>query len=456
MTAKSPEHLSKKVLVGYAMGSIGTGIFNTVPSILLLFYMTDILGLRPIMAAAAVVVPKVLAVFTDPLMGALSDRTRSPWGRRSPWLLAGAILLSLSFVFLFRAPAFPDPMARFAWVLCIYAISATSYSVFAVPYVAMPAEMSDDPNERTRIMSWRMCFVVAGVLIGAAGAPAVVQALGSGAKGYGGMSLLLGAITGFAMLTAFFASRSVRQTAAQNGTPGFRAEAAKAIGDPILRHLTAAFIIQVVATSISGAAMPYVATHLLGKNAGFMGGLYLALVLTSFFCIPLWAAISARIGKRRAFVIGALISAGTAMSLVFVHPGYPSWLLIAQFVVSGFGFSGLQVLPFAMLTDVIQHDALMREGRREGLYTGLWTATEKVGLALGPLVTACALALGGYVGGAGQAEPSAALAAILVSVSVVPAALFALSALIISRYPLTESRLAEIRNANREVSPKPA
>lgn len=170
------------LLVGFSLGSLGTGIFSITPSVLLLYFMTDILGIAAGLAAVALAVPRFWDIVMDPLVGALSDRTRSRWGRRLPYLLVGAILMSLSFVFLFSVPEGLSVDGRFWYVLVIFIVSSTAYSIFAVPYITMPAEMSEVPEERTRIMAYRIGFALAGLLIGATVAPLLVEWFGGGAS----------------------------------------------------------------------------------------------------------------------------------------------------------------------------------------------------------------------------------------------------------------------------------
>ena len=168
-SAKAAAPLKWPLLAGYSTGSLGTGVYSTIPGVLLLYYMTDVLGVSSALGAIVLFFPKIWGVVTDPFIGRLSDATRSRMGRRRPWLLAGAIGLGLSFTLLFHAPASDNPMTGFWYVLVLYGLSAAAYSVFAVPYIAMPAEMSEDPGERSRVMAWRMTFVMAGVLVGAGG-----------------------------------------------------------------------------------------------------------------------------------------------------------------------------------------------------------------------------------------------------------------------------------------------
>ena len=130
----------RSIVITYSIGSLGTGMFLAVPSVLLLFYLTEVVAVAPLLAGLAVFLPRIWDVVTDPAMGWISDRTRSRLGRRRPWLLACAILTGISLVLLFNAPTWAQGTAGFFYVLLIYVISATAYTLFAVPYLSMPAE----------------------------------------------------------------------------------------------------------------------------------------------------------------------------------------------------------------------------------------------------------------------------------------------------------------------------
>ena len=170
-------------MAAFGVGSLGTGVFSTVPSVLLLYFMTSVLGISPALAAITVFIPKFWDVLIDPVIGMVSDRTQSRWGRRRPYMLVGGISMSLFFVLLFSVPAFETPFERFVYVTLAYMACATAYAVFSVPYIAMPAEISRSPEERTTLMSFRMGFAMAGILLGGAGAPFLVDLAGGGRAG---------------------------------------------------------------------------------------------------------------------------------------------------------------------------------------------------------------------------------------------------------------------------------
>ena len=136
--------LKRRVLLGYGIGSLGTGIYSSTPGVLLLFFMTDTLGIPASLAALGVSLPKLWDMVADPIVGGLSDRTRSRWGRRRPWLLGGGLLMLVSYIFLFTVPHFASTTASLLYVAGMFTVTATAYAIFAVPYTAMAAEMSDE------------------------------------------------------------------------------------------------------------------------------------------------------------------------------------------------------------------------------------------------------------------------------------------------------------------------
>src|SRR3954462_12149113 len=147
--------LGRGTHLGYAVGSIGTAAFGTVPGLLLLYYLTDVLGVAAGIAGLVVFAPKAWDVVLNPWIGNRSDRTESRWGPRRPWMLAGGVALPPLFVLIFAGPGSPSTLAA-GWVTVAFLLAATAYGCFQVPYVAQPAEITDDPAERTTLMSWRV------------------------------------------------------------------------------------------------------------------------------------------------------------------------------------------------------------------------------------------------------------------------------------------------------------
>jgi len=435
--------LRRGLCLAYGAGSIGAGIFSTIPGLLLLFYLTDTLAVPASIAGLAIVVPKVWDIITDPIVGAWSDRSDTPWGRRRPFLLAGALTLPLCFIALFAAPT-GDPMVAFAWVMVAFCLAATAFTLFQVPYAAMPAEMTTDYHERTTLIAYRMAFVTLGILAGGALAPALVKSGGGGPAGYLQMAVVLALITMLAMLVAFFGTRHAPRTTAVAHTLGLRAQIGVALANRDYRRLLVAYGLQCVALGAVLAAVPYFVRYTLGADDGVVTLLFVCLVAPAIVTMPLWTAISRRRGKRFAYVLSALIFAVMAASLIFAGPG-PLALVGVQVGLLGVGFAGLQVFPFALLPDLIDADAMRTGLRREGVFTALWFVGEKAGFATGAWLVSAMLAATGFLerrAGELVVQPDTALLGIHVAMAIVPAVLAALS------LPLLLHHVEPTRNEN--------
>lgn len=435
------------LLVGFSLGSLGTGIFSITPSVLLLYFMTDILGIAAGLAAVALAVPRFWDIVMDPLVGAVSDRTRSRWGRRLPYLFVGAILMSLSFVFLFSVPEGLSVDGRFWYVLVIFIVSSTAYSIFAVPYITMPAEMSDLPEERTRIMAYRIGFALAGLLIGATVAPMLVEWFGGGRPGYAMMSYLIGGFCALTMLVAFLASRRIRLSERASDGPGLREQLRTALANRPFFILLATYIVQISGISAFMATVPYYIIHIQRGSAGGAGLVFLALMAAALVATPVWSVLAIRWGKWICYVAATALYA--AVSLIFlavpatVHP-QASLLLAAGL---GIPFGCIMMLPFSMLTDTIQFDKLTTGLHREGIYTGVWMAGEKAGLAMGPLIVGSILGIAGFIpsiDGAATVQPASALVGIKAAFAIVPAIVVLASLALLRRYSLREDMLIRL------------
>ena len=435
--------LGRSLCLTYGAGSIGAGIFSTIPGLLLLFYLTDTLAVPASIAGLAIVVPKLWDIITDPIVGAWSDRTNTRWGRRRPFLLAGALTLPACFIGLFAAPP-GEPMVAFVWVVVAFCLAATAFTLFQVPYAAMPAEITTDYHERTTLIAYRMAFLTVGILAGGALAPALVKAGGSGPAGYLQMSVVLSLLTMVAMLIAFFGTRHAPRTSAVEHTLGLRAQIGVAFANRDYRRLLVAYALQCVALGAVLAAVPYFVRYTLGADEGVVTLLFVCLVAPAIVTMPLWTAISRRRGKRFAYVLAAVIFAVMAASLILAAPGSLA-LVGAQVGLLGVGFAGLQVFPFAMLPDLIDADARATGLRREGVFTALWYVGEKAGFAAGAWLISSMLAATGFLerrAGELVVQPDTALLGIHLSTAIVPAVLAALS------LPLILSHVEPSRSEN--------
>jgi glycoside/pentoside/hexuronide:cation symporter, GPH family len=425
--------------VGYGLGSLGTGGFGTVPGLLLAYYLTDTLAVPAALAGWAIFAPKVWDVVINPLVGRWSDRTAAARGDRRPWLLAGAVTLPIFFALTFSAPSLHGGGAAL-WVMIFFALAATGFSFFQVPYVAMPAEITDDSAERTTITAWRIGFLAIAILIFGAGAPLLVEAGGDGQGGYRLMGIVVGVAFGAGMLGAWWGTRRTRVIVPTEVAGNLWSQLKEASQHRPFVTLLAAFVVQACALGLVLASAPYFAEYVLG-DSGLTAVLFASLVAPALIMMPFWHWVAGQVGKRNGFLISTLIFLIGTAGLMFAR-SLPSTAVYGLVAVVGVAYAGLQLFPLAMLPDAIADDA-RRTGRgRAGVFTGVWTASETAGMALGPFVLASVLlASSGYVSTPGEVsvtQPESALTGIMMGFSIVPFILVVASVPFLLRYRLPE------------------
>ncbi|MFN8081621.1 MAG: MFS transporter [Kineosporiaceae bacterium] len=426
--------LPRGVRSGYALGGVATGAFGTVPGLMLLPYLTERLAVPAALAGVIVFAPKAWDVVLNPIAGRISDHSTSPQGPRRPFLLRAGLTLAAAFALLFAGPASPRALAT-GWVAVLFLACATAYAFFQVPYVAMPAEITDDPDERTRLMTWRVAVLSVAILVSGGLAPMIRNQVGP-ARGYAVMGGFVAALIAAGALGAWWGTRAAPTGAVRAATGSLRSQLALVAADGDYRALLGTFVIQALAVGSMLAGVDYIARQVL-HDAGAGSLLFVAFVAPAIGCTPLWERLGRRVGKRRGYTAAALVLAAGALALVLAR-SLPMPLILLAVAVVGVGYAGAQLFPLAMLPDVAAADAARTGQNRVGVFTGVWTAGETLGMALGPGLYGALLALGGYVSStdAAAAQPDSAITAIVVGFSALPAALVLASLLLLRRYRL--------------------
>lgn len=431
--------LGRRTYLGYALGSVGTAGFSTVPGLLLAYYLTNSLGVAAALAALVVLLPKLWDVVFLPIVGTLSDRSAQRRHSRRPFLLLGGVLLPTVFVLMFATPTGLAPTAAAGWVLVFFLLAASAFALFQVPYIAMPAEITDSAEERTTMMSWRVAFLALGILLFGVGAPLLRSAGGGGSSGYLLMGMVTALVIAIGMLGCWWSMRRTRPAPIDltgGGGHSLREQFAVAWRTRAFRFLLAAFVIQALATAAMLAGAQYFATYVLGRES-MSDVLFAALIVPALVVMPGWAWAGHRWGKRAGYTLSSVIFMVGALLLV-AAPSLPTAIVLAVVGLCGIGYAGMQMFPLAMLPDAIAADAAATGRQRAGAFTGVWTAGETVGFAVGPALVLTMLALSGFVSSAEGpvAQPDSAHAGVLLSFSLLPAILVAVSLPLIRRFSI--------------------
>jgi Na+/melibiose symporter-like transporter len=477
---KDAPALPRRIVAQYAMGSLGTGGFGTLPGLVLTYYLTDSLGVTALLAGVIVTAAKVWDVVIDPVIGALTDRDLARHGSRRRLMLIGSLALPVLFALTFAAPPSLGPAIGAIWVLIAFLLTATAFSLFQVPYIALPAELTDSYDARTTLLTWRVVVLTVAILLFGAGGPLLRGLTGDPTTGYLLMGIVAGVVIGLGLLIATGSAAHARATrpamsaaglavatdaglvadevddthdamphaeAEPHGTAGsaegtriaanFRAAADALRRSPPFRALLGTFLLQALATGLMLAGAQYLATWVLDSEDA-VTLLFVALIAPALLAAPGWGWLARRYGKEGVFTAASILFGVAALSTLGVQWAPGAWVYIPV-GFAGIAYAGMQSLPLAMLPDVIAHDAARHGPGRAGAFGGVWTAGETTGLALGATVLSIVLAATGYVSSVGAAttsQPDAAVTGIVVSFSVIPAALIALSLVTLARYRL--------------------
>ncbi|PZX44677.1 GPH family glycoside/pentoside/hexuronide:cation symporter [Streptomyces sp. DvalAA-21] len=442
--------LPRRIRVGYGLGSLCTGTFATVPGLILLYYLTDVLAVPAAVAGAAVFLPKAWDVLINPLVGALCDRSRLPGGGRRAFLLIGACTLPPLFALIFAAPPLRGAAAA-GYVAVLFLLAATAYAVFQVPYVTMPAEMTEDPRERGRVLGWRVGFLGVAILLSGAVAPAIAHADGDTPASYRLMGAVVAVLLAAGMFGAWAATRGAPEAARSRAEPSLRAQLAAARSHRPFLHLAGMWTLQALAIGVMLAGVQYFATYTLG-SATAVTWLFACLIGPLVLFMPLWNRLARRKGVRYAQWCASLLYTAGAAVLGLTPAAGPA-VGYASVVLVGIAYAGLQLLPLTMLADTLSADAARTGVRRAATFTGLWTAAETLAFALGAGLFALVLAVTGFRSSDAAhhvSQPGAALTGIAAGMSVLPALLGAASLWLLHRYrePATDSPKEEPARAD--------
>ncbi len=436
----APSRPGARVLSAYGTGSLGMGVWITVPGLLLLYFLTDVLAVPAALAGLTLLLPKVVDVVVHPLLGTRSDRRARRVGHRRGMMRAG-LLLGGALVAMFSVPAALTGGAAALWVGGWFVVGNLLFAMFQVPYLTTPSDLQVGYHERTRVFMFRMLFLTLGLLGAGVSAPALVA---SGSRGdYTTMAAVLAVVM---VVSAAVALRGVRRLTEVSGftVPGAeehhtaRGDLRVAWADRDFRALVVSYMFTGMTTHLFLAALPYYTAYVLGdpRYTALLMGLFLGPAAVTG---PLWLAVSRRIGKQRGLLLAqATFVVGSLLLLAGESVGVAGTAAVVA--VLGTAFTGLQLLAFSMVPDAV---AAAEAGgvSSAGAYTGVWTATEATSTAIGPYLYSAALALGGFVSStAGEqvSQPGSAMTALLLGFTVLPAATMALALLVQRRYRLDD------------------
>ncbi|MBL8096145.1 MAG: MFS transporter [Anaerolineales bacterium] len=439
--------------LAFGAGDLGPAVLTAINGFFLLEFLVNVAGLRPGPAGTIFLVTKIWDAVNDPLMGWLTDRTVSRWGRRRPWLLFGAVPFGLAFWLHWIVPPL-DATGLFWYYLVVAILVDTALTVVGVPYTALTPELTGDYDERTSLNTYRFGFSILGGVLAAFFHNQIVAAYAPDRAFGAAVSVGIWAVLSVLGLWWTFAGTRgyAENTPSKSDQPevGFFEGMRQAFANRAFRLVTLTYLGAWLTIQLVQGNLFIYARDWLGMPDQDFGFVLLALQFTAFLAMLVWARVSARIGKRKVYLIGASLFAVTLIGLGLLPRGATT-ALYALAVLGGVGVAVGYLVPWSMLPDVIDQDELEHGHRREGLFYAFFVFLQKIGLSLGLFASGWLLDLAGYLrvtpGEAVPTQPESVLLVLKILVGPAGAVILLLSLWAVWRYPITREKHAEIRAA---------
>ena len=417
--------------IGWGLADMGIVVFVIVKQLLILSFLTNYLGINVAIAGALTTSILIFDILTDPIIGYLSDRTESRWGRRAPWMAIGALLLAFGQIGIFGVPIFASQISILIWVAVFFALSTLGFTMVAIPYGASAGEMTYEPKERSSLMGFRMAFASMGILIGGAIIP---QLAGDTKDGHFFASAVIAPVISSAIWASIWATRKApKETAPSHAS--LRSMALLVYQNKPFMRLVLLYGLMTMAIATITAGLPFAAIYLIfdgeasflstiSKNLGILSFLFAAFVIGAMCSQVFWVFLSNILGKSAALISGLGAYIILLFILFYALPSTNITTMVILFLLAVVTNGAYQQIPWAMYPDLMDQTRVEFGEAIEGAFSAVWLFGQKVANAIAPGFLAIILGIYGFQSSTiGKIEqPDQALTALKVMVTLVPAA----------------------------------
>lgn len=442
------EKLSRWQKIGYGLGDIYGGGSGVLVSFYYLYFLTDVIRLNPALAGTVILISKIYDAITDPFEGVIGDRTRTRLGRRRPYLLAGILLIFVSFFLLFYPVGLDSQTGRFIFVLLSYLFFSTVVSIVMLNYNALQSELTLDYDERTSLSSVRIFFSTVSSIISAVLPLEIVALFPDVRSGYIAMAAFFGAFYALPFIATVAATRERPEF--QKPPEPFRWQ--EAFIEPFqvksFVYLLGMYLLAFVAIDAVSSIVIYFMTYYLGRGeeASFVSG---TLLVAQVVSLPFYVWVSKRWNKRTGYMVGAVAWMMVMVTSLLITPGQPSYFVYVFAVLVGLSTGGIVIMVYAMFPDIPDVDELKSGQRREGIYAAMFTFMRKLSSAVAIFLISTSIAWAGYlqpveevVDGATQlveqVQPQSFITTLRLIFAFLPVVLLFFALFFARRYPLTQ------------------
>ncbi|MFK8053388.1 MAG: MFS transporter, partial [Woeseiaceae bacterium] len=407
---------------------------------LILVYLTSIVKLEPYVAGMIVFGARIVDAFCDPLMGWITDRTSTRIGRRRPYLLLGAIACGLTLPLVYSIHVLTDGSNAAVIASLVLILYSIAFTIFNVPYLTMPVEMTTDRTARIQIMGYRVVFMMIGGMLGNAGAPYLIDQLGGGANAFQQTGMIAGGVIFLFMLIAFLGTSGARAAPYEKTTQKLSDNLRSIVENKPFMTLIGVKILQFIAIAAVSSTIAFYVTVVLKQDFKLLSVFGITVTATIVVAVPIWKRISNHITKLRGFVIGIIGEVLSSMIWLIATPEISYEIVVARAILAGIFGSAILLNSQAMWLDTIDYDYRRTGLHREGMFTSIYVFVERLGYSVGPL------ALGALLSSMGfdktlplNQQPESAELAVYIGIVWIPAAMYTLALLLLTRYKLPDT-----------------
>ena len=436
------DKLSRRDKWAYGSGDLAFSLTSTIIGAYFAIYLTDVVGISPAVAALAIFVGGTWDYINDPIVGYLSDRTHSRWGRRRPFLLFGVLPLVLAFALIWWRPPITSQIGLGIYYAVIYALYDTVATFVYMPYYALTPELTSDYDERTQLTTTRMFFSILGSLV-AFTVPLLI--VGGFDPAHSGRVLLMGGVFGLIsavpLLLVFFGTREREEFMHQKQVGIWPSVKAAWKNRPFVFGLVI-FLFTWVTISIIQLILLYYVKYVVQREA--QSDLIMATIfVVAMIALPFWQWVSGRLNKRIAYIAGMVFLIAVLLFLASLNTGTSLTLILALCVLAGIGVASAHVLPWSMIPDAIEYGEWQTGERHEGMFYSLITLAQKVATSIALPLALLVLNHSGYLPNS-TTQPVSAVTGIRIIAGPIPAVLLGLGILFAGLYPLGRENYSQI------------
>ena len=438
----SPQRLSLKEKVGYAMGDVASNFYWRVFDVFLFIFYTDVFGLAPAAVGTMMLVTRLIDAFSDPLMGAMADRTQTRFGKFRPYLLWGILPLAAAGILTFTVPDLDDG-GKLIWAYCTYIFMMLAYTFINVPYGALLGVVTANSQQRTTLTSFRFIGAFSGGTLVAYMTPKLVAFLGQGDEALG-WQLTMTAYGFVALLLFTITFLSTKERIAP--PPGQQTPVLRDIKDlvgnkPWLVLFSLALIIMLTIT-LRGSVGTFYFKYYVGREDLIAD--FLTIYMISLAIGAAITPILSRFFDKRTLLIILMCAVAVLSALFFFVPKDAIWMMYSLQLAIGLCLGPKSPLVFSMYADTADYSQWRNGRRATAMIFSAASFSQKLGGALAGAMIGWMLGALGYV--ANQQQNAGSELGIVLLMTLIPAAFALLAVIVVRFYSLTEKQMKQIQS----------